>query len=883
MHADPNAIAKPKNGGEKKPLDFAAENQSGHDAKLLCESIVGFDGGTSMLIWAVENHNIDFCRLLLNAGDDPNQADAESKTALHRAAEQALPACANEASEAALGTICRLLIEFGADVRFKDGLGNTALHVSVSNSSREVCSALVFDGSPLTRDREQQRMDLLRIMNHDGFTPLHIAACRENASMCAFLLRMRADIETRDARGNSPLHLVAMPCNPELATLLLDNKAKPNARGPKGKTALHLACEPLPSVVRSSKLEAFCRVLIERQASVLARDRANRSVIDVAGEVRSGSTAYNLINTWSDVHGRFPLHRAIEKGDEKLCIFLSEHPAVNFEATDSTGRTPLHVAAEVDDNRARYRLCTQVAKRCSLLVQCTHQQTALHVSAKRGDVDTCKLFLNLEIEKPNRRGYRDPSKVMDLLLAQDDLKQTALHVAASFGHHLVTALLIEVFQQSIAEMKDRGVDVSKYLGVDLAILDSLGHSPLHRALSESHSQVCRTIVEARASLCSKGAGDASYTPLSFAKRLNSPLFRKLRDGWPESSVQPPVFRAAAEGDHKLVNELLGHTADIWIFDESKMTPLHVAAEKGHSEVCKLFVENKRSEEDLIIASGLGGKTPLHLAAAHAYAGESFKEYRKICRLLAAEGATLRAQDVRGNTAFDEGKENLLQVLTTGKQRLYPLHAAVKNGDIPLVKLLVTTKVDLTEKFEERTALQMATDFKFMDIGQFLSDAMTPPLHRAAELNDIKRCKSLVREGHDLRGKNSRNEIPLHVAARSGHAEMCACLHDLWKRQCTFYGHLWDLQDRDDEQQTALDLAAKGKHEVAFKRLIELGAVPTGVDHFVEIHPSTGDVSREGDTSSMATRLKERRRAVTWGGKNESQQKNRKRRTNADYA
>eukprot|EP00927_Polykrikos_kofoidii_P012033 TRINITY_DN1515_c0_g1_i9.p1 TRINITY_DN1515_c0_g1~~TRINITY_DN1515_c0_g1_i9.p1 ORF type:complete len:176 (-),score=25.60 TRINITY_DN1515_c0_g1_i9:198-659(-) len=151
---------------------------------------------------------------------------------------------------------------------------------------------------------------------------------------------------------------------------------------------------------------------------------------------------------------------------------------------------------------------------------------------------------------------------------------------------------------------------------------------------------------------------------------------------------------------------------------------------------------------------------------------------------------------------------------------------------------------------------MATDFKFMDIGEFLSDAMNPPLHRAAELNDIKRCKSLVREGHDLREKNSRNEIPLHVAARSGHAEMCACLHDLWKRQCTFYGHLWDLQDRDDEQQTALDLAAKGKHEVAFKRLIELGAVPTGVDHFVEIHPSTGDVSREGDTSSMATGLKE---------------------------
>jgi ankyrin repeat protein len=81
----------------------------------------------------------------------------------------------------------------------------------------------------------------VNIRNHNGCTPLHIAAAQGNGEIVGWLLGSGANVYAKDKRGRVPLHLAvesgSMPC---VQYIVLYN-ANVNAQDNQGYTPLHYA------------------------------------------------------------------------------------------------------------------------------------------------------------------------------------------------------------------------------------------------------------------------------------------------------------------------------------------------------------------------------------------------------------------------------------------------------------------------------------------------------------------------------------------------------------------------------------------------------------------------------------------------------------------
>jgi ankyrin repeat protein len=122
---------------------------------------------------AVSNHHPEVLRILLEAGTDPN-IHGEHVPALHVAA-------ANDNLEAAV-----ILVEHGAKIDTRDAVNNdTALMYGVRDGKAKVAEYLLIKGAnPNLTDRQ-------------GFTPLHIAASRNDIHLVRRLLAHDASIDAR--------------------------------------------------------------------------------------------------------------------------------------------------------------------------------------------------------------------------------------------------------------------------------------------------------------------------------------------------------------------------------------------------------------------------------------------------------------------------------------------------------------------------------------------------------------------------------------------------------------------------------------------------------------------------------------------------------------
>ena len=135
-----------------------------------------------------------------------------------------------------------------------------------------------------------------------------------------------------------------------------------------------------------------------------------------------------------------------------------------------------------------------------------------------------------------------------------------------------------------------------------------------------------------------------------------------------NSIYDPILKrtalhVAAEKDHRRIVSFILKNTDGKAFqpqDISGWTPLHLAANRGRSEVCKLFVKF----ENVDMSPNLKGLNPLHLAAQQGHV--------ECWNILNQETDCRDHPDAQGNT---------------------PLHLAALNGRCTLVKTIIS---NLTE-------------------------------------------------------------------------------------------------------------------------------------------------------------------------------------------
>jgi ankyrin repeat protein len=286
-------------------------------------------------------------------------------------------------------------------------------------------------------------------------------------------------------------------------------------------------------------------------------------------------------------------------------------------------------------------------------------------------------------------------------------------------------------------------------GQNINSKDSLGWTPLRRAIFNGHLDVVQYIISQGADLNTENQLDLHFLELV---ALNTHL---------------SVIKYLVE--KKNIN--IGN-----IFD---------AAEKSYLGIVTYFVEN---ECHSINAKDNLGWTALHKAA--------FNGHLNIVQYLVSKGADLNTENKSGKTALNYAVEkDYLEIVkyfieaqgldVNAKNSLdwTPLQSAAFHGRFNIVQYLISKGANLnTENKAGKTALNYAVEKAYLEIVKYFIEVQDldvntknslawTPLHQAAFNGRLNISRYLVRQGADLESQSNLVDSPLHLAIWNHYSEI----------------------------------------------------------------------------------------------------------------
>ena len=300
---------------------------------------------------------------------------------------------------------------------------------------------------------------------------------------------------------------------------------------------------------------------------------------------------------------------------------------------------------------------------------------------------------------------------------------------------------IEAVKQAIAD------------GADVNVKDQNGRTPLQLAALRGHKEVAELLIAKGADVSAKS--EIHGTPLDLAISGKHPktadLLRKhggKTTAWFKAGES--IHIAASEGHIEAVKQHLTAGADVNAKDSNGMTPLLLAAWKGHKVIAELLIANGA---DVNIANdGVVSETALHVSI-----GANHKE---IAELLIANGANVNAKDWYGQTPLNCAIISLPEIADLlrkhgGKSgEELSIHKAAESGNIEAVKQHLAAGADVNA------------------MGGFLQWTL---LQYAASGGHKEVVELLIAKGADVNAKDKSEQTPLAYAALGGHKEIVELL------------------------------------------------------------------------------------------------------------
>ena len=390
---------------------------------------------------------------LLRENVHVNCTSLDSKTPMMRAAMNGRVQCMT------------ILKVFGADECAVDKLGATALHHAILSNQIPAVKWLLEKYRPSEAIRHRSaimsRMDaanwgrshrnLREMSDSRGLKPLHIAVEHAAVEIVEALLAAGANMEAENKQGRTPLIHAILASRRDSFDILLQSGARIDHKDVMGMSALHWAA-------RSGQV-AMIATLLEKGAGHLDHDSAGYEPIHQAasgghilavealliegskldrptksGENTNGESLLHIaslhnhlnlaryllkngvqVNHWSDraqtgsYHPRAkllgssltPLHYACCLGHFEMAVLLIDHNAMVNAATED-GYTPLMMAVESENTDLVALLHNRGAK-VNASLPCT-LSTALHMAARRGDLETVKELIRAGADFKARAG-----------------------------------------------------------------------------------------------------------------------------------------------------------------------------------------------------------------------------------------------------------------------------------------------------------------------------------------------------------------------------------------------------------------------------------------------------------------------------------------------
>ena len=654
---------------------------------------------------------------------------------------------------------------------------------------------------------KNEHTDLVRLLidyhadvnavEHDGETPLYIAAQKRRTEDFHMLIKAGADINNvlRTAIGEGDAPLLGYLISTEPGQLALNNALR-DAAG-QGQTQ---CLEILIRAGANNLDDALCAAAGRGQTQCLTPlieagvNTLNRALyIAVLSEniearpvlERHGANIITVI------------HTAAREGSLELFNLPLDPGHVN--ETDEEGQTPLHITAANGHGGCLERVLEISTEKVN--ARNNSGETALHLAVYNGHVRCLKLLIEngANLNATNKNG------------------ETALHLATKInineGHQRWHGMINETLvngrtPEHYTNKQGNDDECLKELvdnrGVNINVTDNDGVTPLIIAALWGKFDRLTWLIEAGADI--NTAAKCGTTALGAAAcwgRID--CLRKLLDMEADINANSckdgatPLNIAAAQGRTEVVKVLLAHRRILLLVNEKTKggcTALHFAALHNSPKTARELVSaginvNEKNND---------GRTALHFAAVH-----TSPETVRV--LVSATGISVNEKENKGGTA---------------------LHLAALHSPENVKVLVSATGINVNEKNNDgRTALHFAAIHTSPETVQELMSASGTnvnekdnngwtALHVAARYASPETVKELVSaSGINVNEKDNNGWTALHVAARYASPETV---------QVLVSASGINVNEKDNNGWTALHVAARYASPETVKVLVSASGI-----------------------------------------------------------
>lgn len=338
-----------------------------------------------------------------------------------------------------------------------------------------------------------------------------------------------------------------------------------------------------------------------------------------------GNTALHLACHYGMESAIFLMNSKVLSEDDNKFWYQKLGKGLNIDLQNSEGQTPVHLAAQNQNALVMQALLgadrNPTNFRSSLKETDNQGRTALHVAAQHAGKDTLQFLLNyIERNDPALFPVISGYKITNV---QDNLGFTALHYAIYNGNFDSIAELLAIgasssvnaspkFKQSALQQVDKEFPTS--LTPFTLALELENSYALYNMLSiidiETHNGLLRKWLSNINAENSRGFN----VPGIFALQGNVELLKLLKSyskykflerrytyfRCKDSKGREPIHAAAMGGNLDAFSLILGEGKHLLqLSDNEGNTPLHYAAEYGHTEIVEEILKTLQNEKNIV--------------------------------------------------------------------------------------------------------------------------------------------------------------------------------------------------------------------------------------------------------------------------------------------